>query len=103
MEGMEWTSRFTDNDSLGHTTASRRLLPFFEHGYLHEPSAAVVGIYVEYKTEILPGMKCTVRGLRKGNEARFLLNDGKSAKENRASALYAARKNVVLKTAGNHA
>ncbi|KAI9034170.1 hypothetical protein DFJ74DRAFT_648480 [Hyaloraphidium curvatum] len=95
----EWRSRWTDNDSFGHTNVSRRPLPFLELSRALIPTHRVAGIYFECKTEILPGVSSPVSAIWNPAEgrARFVLDNGKP---NRAGAWLVEKGRMRLKTAG---
>ncbi|KAI9001802.1 hypothetical protein DFJ74DRAFT_714423 [Hyaloraphidium curvatum] len=100
----EWRSRRTDNDSLGHTTVHRRVLPFFDACYALLPKQRVAGMWFECKTEILPDQDCTIRGVHipgADGRARFLLdNGGGPGRLNRCGVWLVDRARVRLKSAG---
>jgi hypothetical protein len=80
----------------------RRLLPFFESTYINLPTHRISGIFLEYRTELLPNSTCTVSGIvsKNGEEARFLLDDGKiTGKLNRAALKLIPNEKFRLKIA----
>ncbi|KAI9021816.1 hypothetical protein DFJ74DRAFT_670645 [Hyaloraphidium curvatum] len=101
LPSFKWETRRVDNDSLGHTTASRRVLPFFEASYRNLPDHRIAGIFVEYRTELLPHKACTVIGVRSGDTVRYLLDDGAGpGRLNRAAVWIVDKAQMRLKVAG---
>lgn len=102
LPGYTWHARRVDNDSLGHTTAHRRCLPFFEAAYKLLPDYRIGGIYFECKTELIAFSDNPMRGIWKpegnGHEARarFLLENGGI---NRAGCWLVKKERMKLKAA----